>query len=160
MTAITAYIGLGSNLDDPRQQLQRALQALADMPSSTVLNASPFYRSAPLAGMAQNDYCNAVAAVSTTLLPSSLLQQLQQIENNQGRVRFERWASRTLDLDLLLYDNAVIHTADLQVPHYALHERPFVVFPLLDIAPDLKLPDGTALRDLAEQLSREGLTLF
>lgn len=160
MTAITAYIGLGSNLDDPRQQLQQALQALADMPSSTVLNASPFYRSAPLAGMAQNEYCNAVAAVSTTLLPSSLLQQLQQIENNQGRVRFERWASRTLDLDLLLYDNAVIHTADLQVPHYALHERPFVVFPLLDIAPDLKLPDGTALRDLAEQLSREGLTLF
>ncbi|QGX40647.1 2-amino-4-hydroxy-6-hydroxymethyldihydropteridine diphosphokinase [Permianibacter aggregans] len=160
MTAITAYIGLGSNLDDPRQQLQRALQALANMPDSTLLNASPFYRSAPLAGMAQNDYCNAVAAIATTLTARQLLQQLQQIENQQGRIRQQRWASRTLDLDLLLYDNAVIHTADLQVPHYALHQRPFVVFPLLDIAPDLKLPDGTALRDLAEQLSREGLSVF
>lgn len=146
-----AYIGLGSNLADPVAQVEQALKALASLPSSTLIARSMLYQSQALivAGSApQPDYINAVAAIDTTLPVAELLAALQTVEQQQGRVRGARWSARTLDLDLLLYGNQTLQTPSLTLPHYALTERPFVVLPLLEIAPDLVLPDGRVLASL------------
>ncbi|MFP5465547.1 MAG: 2-amino-4-hydroxy-6-hydroxymethyldihydropteridine diphosphokinase [Gammaproteobacteria bacterium] len=147
-----AYIGLGSNLDDPPAQLQQAVSALARLPDSRVVAVSPLYRNAPLvpAGedpAGQPDYVNAVAALDTTLAPLALLDALQAIENDQHRVRGRRWGPRTLDLDLLLYGNERIDLPRLTVPHPGLRERRFVLLPLRDVAPELVLPGGQRLAD-------------
>lgn len=157
MNPVHAFIGLGSNQQHPAQQLDRALQALQQLPHTTLLAQSSYYQSRPLGGLDQPDYLNAVAQLHTGLDALSLLTHLQTIESAQGRQRGERWASRTLDLDLLLYHNAVIDQPQLQVPHHGLRDRNFVVIPLFEIAPDLMLPDGMPLRVLAEQLSTNGL---
>lgn len=157
-----AYIGLGSNLDDPAAQLQRALDALAAMPGTRVLSVSALYRNpamqAPGARAPQPDYLNAVAAIDTTLAPLALLDALQAIEAAQGRVRGERWSARTLDLDVLLYGNERIDTDRLQVPHPGLRERRFVLQPLADLAPSLVLPDGTRIADLLARCAPSAMT--
>ncbi len=135
-----AYIGLGSNLQAPRRQLERALEALAALPRSQVLKASRFYRSPPLGPADQPDYLNAVALLETELAPLALLDRLQALENAQGRVRTRRWGPRTLDLDLLLYDRRRIDHPRLQVPHPGIAERDFVLKPLAEIAPGLEVP--------------------
>lgn len=145
---IRCYIGLGSNLEEPALQLQRATAALQTLPQSRLRAISPHYRSRAIGPGTQPDYRNAVAALDTDLEPMALLDQLQAIERAQGRVRTERWAARTLDLDLLLYGDRVIADSRLQVPHLRLRERAFVLRPLADLAPDLILPDGLALADL------------
>lgn len=151
MSPVPAWIGLGSNLDDPPAQLRRALAALADTANITLQAVSPFYRSAPMGPADQPDYVNAAARIMTTLAPEALLAVLQTIEQQQGRVRGRRWGERTLDLDLLLYADVRIHTDALVVPHPGLAERRFVLQPLVDIDPALQLPDGTpVLRLLAE----------
>lgn len=147
-----AYIGLGSNLDDPPTQLQLAVSALARLPESRIAAVSPLYRNAPLvpAGedpASQPEYVNAVAALDTTLAPLVLLDALQAIENDQHRVRRHRWGPRTLDLDLLLYGDECIDLPRLTVPHPGLRARRFVLLPLHDVAPDLVLPDGQELAD-------------
>ncbi|MBE2895546.1 2-amino-4-hydroxy-6-hydroxymethyldihydropteridine diphosphokinase [Pasteurellaceae bacterium HPA106] len=146
---IRAYIALGSNLANPVQQLNHALAALKQLPHSTLSAVSPFYQSTPLGPQDQPDYINAVAALDTALAPLDLLDHLQRIEHAQGRIRKRRWGERTLDLDILLYSDEIIHTERLTVPHYDMHQREFVLIPLLDIAPNLTLPDGTALKQLA-----------
>lgn len=148
-----AYIGLGSNLDDPPAQLQQAVSALARLPESRVVAVSPLYRNSPLvpAGedpAGQPDYVNAVAALDTTLAPLTLLDALQAIENDQHRVRARHWGPRTLDLDLLLYGDERIDLPRLTVPHPGLRERRFVLLPLHDVAPDLVLPEGVKLTDV------------
>lgn len=144
----TAYIGLGSNLVQPRLQVQQALQGLAQLPACQPLRASRLYRSAPIGGpTAQPDYINAVAAIHTDLTPNELLSALQQLEQQHGRVRYERWGPRTLDLDLLLYDDWLLDSAHLILPHPRLHLRAFVVQPLYEIAPELQIPGLGALRD-------------
>jgi 2-amino-4-hydroxy-6-hydroxymethyldihydropteridine diphosphokinase len=139
-----AFIGLGSNLSHPRRQLARATAALARLPRSRLVAVSPNYRSAPLGTSdAQPDYVNAVVAVRTTLPPRALLRRLQAIERRQHRRREPgdpRKAPRTLDLDLLLYGGRRIHGAHLAVPHPRMHERAFVLRPLLDIAPAASIP--------------------
>jgi 2-amino-4-hydroxy-6-hydroxymethyldihydropteridine diphosphokinase len=139
-----AFIGLGSNLSHPRRQLARATAALAHLPQSRLIAVSPNYRSAPIGTSdAQPDYVNAVAAVRTALAPRALLQRLQAIERRQQRHRERggpRNAPRTLDLDLLLYGRRRIRVAHLVVPHPRMHERAFVVRPLLDIAPAASIP--------------------
>lgn len=155
-----AYIGLGSNLGEPARQIQYAIDALAVLPLSKLVARSSLYRSPALTlpGSApQPDYLNAVAAIDTALDPQTLLAALLRIEQEQGRVREQRWGARTLDLDLLLYGTLVWQTASLTLPHYALCERPFVVIPLLEIAPDLQLPDGRFLRELAKALPGDTL---
>ena len=142
------YIALGANLADPIGQLNRACQALLSLAEGDSLSVSPFYRSAPMGDVEQPDYVNAVAGFKTTLSPIDLLDALQAIENQQGRVRELRWGPRTLDLDLLLYDDQSIDIPRLTVPHYGMRERSFVLVPLSDIAPELILPDGTALQTL------------
>lgn len=143
------YLGLGSNLAEPRQQLEAALQALADLADSQLVAVSSFYASDPLGPPDQPRYVNAVAALDTCLAPLALLDATQAIELQQGRVRKdERWGPRTLDIDILLFGERLIDEPRLQVPHYHLQARAFVLYPLADLAPELQLPDGRRLPDL------------
>ncbi|MCK5639384.1 MAG: 2-amino-4-hydroxy-6-hydroxymethyldihydropteridine diphosphokinase [Gammaproteobacteria bacterium] len=158
---VCAYVGLGSNLQSPQQQLEQALDALARIPGTRLLQASSLYRSAPMGPQDQPDYLNAVAALETTLTPHELLDQLQSIETAQGRVRgATRWGARTLDLDLLLYGNETINNERLVVPHPGMKERSFVLYPLYEIAPGLLLPSGETLASLLDNCPREGLKVL
>ncbi|MFO1398024.1 MAG: 2-amino-4-hydroxy-6-hydroxymethyldihydropteridine diphosphokinase [Burkholderiales bacterium] len=139
-----AFVALGSNLAHPRRQLARAARALARLPATTLLAVSPNYVTAPVGTQApQPDYVNAVAALRTALAPRALLARLQAIERRQHRRRdasTPRNAPRTLDLDLLLYEGLRIATAPLTVPHPRMHQRAFVLRPLLDVAPHVRIP--------------------
>jgi 2-amino-4-hydroxy-6-hydroxymethyldihydropteridine diphosphokinase len=158
---IRCYIGLGANLEAPLQQLQQAVAALRQLPQSELVAVSSFYGSKPMGPQDQPDYVNAVAALDTRLSAEALLDALQQIEQNQGRQRkADRWGARTLDLDILLYGDAQIDTARLTVPHYGLHQREFVVYPLLEIAAQLQIPGRGALQQIAQQVPRNGLTML
>ena len=138
---ITAYIGLGSNLDEPGAQVERALCELDALPLTRLVARSRLYRTAPWGGIAQPDFINAVARLETGLDAQALMRALLTIERRAGRRRDgERNGPRVLDLDLLLYGDQRIADADLQVPHPRLHERAFVLVPLAEIAPDLAVP--------------------
>ncbi|MCF4008273.1 2-amino-4-hydroxy-6-hydroxymethyldihydropteridine diphosphokinase [Rheinheimera sp. UJ63] len=152
------YIGLGANLTEPVAQLQRAVAALAQLPACQLLHVSRFYSSKPMGPQDQPDYVNAVAALNTELSAQQLLQALQQIEREQGRQRkAERWGPRTLDLDILLFGQQQIATPSLTVPHYGMTKREFVLYPLAEIAPNLVLPDGTALSQWLSAVPLNGL---
>lgn len=155
--AFTACIGLGANLGDAEATLKSAVSALRRLPDSALTGLSCLYRSAPLGPAGQPDYFNAAARLQTNLTAHALLQQLQAIENQHGRLREVRWGARTLDLDLLLYGHDEISTKDLIVPHTELKNRNFVVIPLLDLDPALTLPDGTALATLPAARDHAGL---
>lgn len=154
---LIAYIGLGSNLDEPMNHIQRALVELDELSQTKLVVASSLYRSDPMGPAGQPDYINSVAAVQTRLSAEALLSELQHLEALHQRVRRERWGPRTLDLDLLLYGNYTIQTEHLVVPHPGLAERNFVLIPLFEIAPDLILPDNRSLADLVDQCGNEGL---
>jgi len=149
-----AFIGLGSNLAHPRRQLAKALARLDALAGVRVLAVSPHYASAPIGGMPQPDYVNAVALVATTLSPHALLARLQAIERRHKRRRdasTPRNAPRTLDLDLLLYGARRIRSSRLTVPHPRMHERAFVLRPLTDIMPMVSIPGrGLARRHLPD----------
>lgn len=155
--AITVYIGIGSNLDNPRQQVAAAVAALEQLPQSQLVAVSPWYRSAPLGPGDQPDYINGVARIATTLPPEPLLTALQDIENRQGRRRDIRWGPRTLDLDILLYGDDTLASPRLTVPHPQLKQRNFVLVPLHDLAPALQLPDGTILAELLANTPAAGI---
>lgn len=155
--AIRCFISLGSNLNDPDAQIRRALDALSNLRDSILGAVSPLYRNPAIGPGEQPDYLNAVAELHTTLDALTLLSQLQNIEFVQGRVRTERWAARTLDLDILLYGNAFIDLPQLQIPHPRMRVRNFVLYPLHDIAPNLVLPHGTSLRALLDCCPGVGL---
>jgi 2-amino-4-hydroxy-6-hydroxymethyldihydropteridine diphosphokinase len=145
-----AYVGIGSNLEDPRAQVLRALDELARVPDTRVTARSSLYRTAPIGHAAQPDFINAVAAVDTQLSADALLRELQGIEARHGRERSFPNAPRTLDLDLLLYGDARINEPGLNVPHPRMHERAFVLHPLLEIAPTVEIPQlGPASQCLA-----------
>lgn len=152
-----AYIGLGSNLEQPEQQVKQALQELNQISGTRLLAASQLYGSTPVGPAGQPDYVNAAACVDTKLLPLQLLDALQAIEQQHHRVRDLRWGPRTLDLDVLLYDSDAIDCERLTVPHPRLHERNFVLYPLAEIDSELVLPSGTTLRSLLADCSRDGL---
>ncbi len=134
-----AFIGLGANLGDARATLDAALAALRQLPQTEWLGRSSLYRTAPV-DAGGPDYLNAVAALSTGLSPEALLAALQAIEQAHGRERPYRNAPRTLDLDLLLYGEQVLETPALQLPHPRMHQRAFVLAPLLEIDPDVQIP--------------------
>jgi len=158
---VRAFVGLGSNLDDPRAQLARARIALETEHYLSDLVLSPIYRSPALTGTGvprgQPDYLNAVAGFTTSLTPAALLALLQRIEDAQGRERGVRWAARTLDLDLLLYGDRIVAAPGLLVPHPRLPERAFVLQPLWDLAPELRVPGQGALADLLAEVDRTPL---
>ena len=144
-----AYVGLGSNLADPRRQLAKALARLATTRGVRLLAVSPNYVTAPIGGPPQSDYVNAVALLSTSLAPHALLERLHALERRQQRRRDSRTlrnAPRTLDLDLLLYGARRMRSAQLTVPHPRMHERAFVLRPLTDIAPAIRIPGRGAAR--------------
>ena len=152
------YIGLGSNLQHPLQQLQRAVDRIRQIPQTTLVAVSPFYGSTAVGPGEQPDYVNAAALLETRLQPHALLDQLQAIEREQGRARGpQQWVARTLDLDVLLFDNKQIETERLQIPHPRMTERNFVLQPLLDLNPDLALPDGRRVQDLMAMIDHQGL---
>jgi 2-amino-4-hydroxy-6-hydroxymethyldihydropteridine diphosphokinase len=157
MSSTLAYIGLGSNLDNPLHQVQSAIQQLACEPVLNLQAVSRFYTSQPMGPQDQPDYVNAVIAVKTALKPLELLQVLFKIERQHGRVRNRqlRWGARTLDLDLLLYATQQLNTPDLQIPHPGICQRAFVLLPLLDIAPQLTLPNGRTLAHCLQDLSQQ-----
>jgi 2-amino-4-hydroxy-6-hydroxymethyldihydropteridine diphosphokinase len=148
-----AYIGIGSNLDDPEQQVRAAIDALQRLPRSTFVGASRLYRSAPWGNAEQPAFVNAAAAISTELAPRELLDALLAIERAHGRVRDgERWGPRVIDLDILVYGDARIDEPGLHVPHRHLAERAFVLLPLADLDPDLEIPGQGRVRALAERV--------
>lgn len=150
---IPVYIGLGANLAEPVKQITAAKDALAELPQSQLIACSPLYSSKPMGPQDQPDYVNAVALIHTQLSAEALLDQLQRIELERGRVRkADRWGPRTLDLDMLLYGDHTINTPRLTVPHYGMHQREFVLYPLADLTPNLVLPDGRALSTLLSQV--------
>ncbi len=158
----TVYIGMGSNLDEPVKQLCRALLSLDQIISSKRLADSGLFSSKALTlpgdDRPQPDYVNAVVKMETQLDPRALLDQLQALEAAQGRQRLERWGPRTLDLDILLYDDGIISQADLTVPHPAMAQRNFVLYPLQQIDPDLHIPGQGDVSELIHQVSDQGIT--
>jgi 2-amino-4-hydroxy-6-hydroxymethyldihydropteridine diphosphokinase len=155
---VIAYIGLGSNLQNPSAQLHSARLDINALSYTKECAFSSLYQGPPMGPQDQPDYVNAVMAVSTQLSPIELLRALQTIENTHGRVRLgERWGARTLDLDILLYGKQIITLADLTVPHSGLTERAFVLYPLYEIAPKLIIPDKGKLVDLLANCPLAGL---
>lgn len=145
-----AYVGIGSNLDSPRDQVERAVAALGTIDETLLVRTSPLYRSAPLDGSEQPDYVNAVSALLTRLDVGELLEFLREIERAQGRRRDgDKWGPRTLDLDLLVYSGDSIDENDLKVPHPGIAGRNFVLLPLVDIAPHLRIPGLGSVSGLA-----------
>ncbi|MBI1369535.1 MAG: 2-amino-4-hydroxy-6-hydroxymethyldihydropteridine diphosphokinase [Planctomycetes bacterium] len=147
-----ACLGLGSNLGDRAAYLQGAREALAILPESRLVAFSCIYETPPVGPVEQGPYLNAAAVIETNLAPHDLLAHLRAIERAAGRERHERWGPRTLDLDILLYEDRVIAADDLTVPHPHLHERWFALKPLAEIAPQMVHP--TLGATIAELLNR------
>ncbi len=151
------YIGLGSNLDNPRARIARAINELASLTKTQLITCSALYSSQAVGPGDQPDYVNAVALLDTELTPLDLLEKLQAIELAHNRIRIEHWGPRTLDLDILLFDQQIIATERLQVPHPYMKQRNFVLYPLADINPNLVLPCGTPLSQLLADSPLTGL---
>ncbi|MGB3270383.1 MAG: 2-amino-4-hydroxy-6-hydroxymethyldihydropteridine diphosphokinase [Rhodanobacter sp.] len=151
-----AYVALGSNLGEPRRQVLDALDTLAGLPGTRLLQRSPLYRTPPWGVLDQPPFINAVAELETTLSPDALLQHLLAIEQRAGRVRAERNGPRTLDLDLLHVEGVRRHDPALTLPHPRLAERAFVLLPLADIAPDLRLPGQGSVTELLARVDAAG----
>ncbi|BDH47068.1 2-amino-4-hydroxy-6-hydroxymethyldihydropteridine diphosphokinase [Salmonella enterica subsp. enterica serovar Choleraesuis] len=148
------YLAIGSNLASPLDQVNAAIEALAAIPETTLVEVSPFYRTPPYGPQDQPDYLNAVAVLDTGLAAEILLDNTQRIELEQGRVRkAERWGPRTLDLDILLFGDETINSPRLTVPHYDMRNRMFMLWPLSHVAPQLIFPDGETLADCLARLS-------
>lgn len=155
MAGHVTFIGLGSNLANPRHQVLQALQAMAGLPHTQLMARSSLYSSAPVDYLEQPDFINAVAQLKTSLSPRALLDALLELEHAGGRTREFRNAPRTLDLDVLLYDDLRHHEHGLTIPHPQMHLRAFVLQPLLEIAPDCVIPGigaaAEALQKCADQ---------
>jgi len=156
----TAYIALGSNLEQPQRQLQAGFTALARLPDTQLIAQSSLYRSAPVGYANQPDFVNAVAAIRTRLTPRALLDALLAIEREHGRVREFPNAPRTLDLDIVLYGERVIHEPGLSIPHPRMQERAFVMAPLAQIAPDVLVPGRGRVRDLLAGVDIKSVTVL
>ncbi len=152
-----AWIGLGGNIGDSRDEIERAFTELGELPASELQGRSCLYRTKPWGPVPQADFVNAVAALETALAPEALLDELQAIELHHGRKHGERWGPRTLDLDLLLYGNETIATPRLRVPHPRLAERAFVLAPLAELAPDLQVPGAGVVTELLSRVEAGGV---
>ncbi len=151
MGMVRAWIGVGSNLDAPAEQVRRAIEALAELPETRLQRASRLYRSPPMGPADQPDYINAVAEIETALAPEALLDALQGIEQAFGRIRLRHWGERVIDLDILLYDELQLRSERLTLPHPGIGARAFVLCPLAELAPELAIP---GLEPLSELLAR------
>ena len=152
--AVTAYVGLGSNLGNRKEHLAEALRRLDADPTITVVTVSSVYETAPVGVADQPAFLNCVAEVRVTCRARELLQRCLQIEADMGRVRQERWGPRNIDLDVLIFGDECIAEPDLIVPHPRLAERQFVLVPLAEIAPGLRLPDGRTAAEAADLMAK------
>lgn len=154
----SVYVGIGSNLDQPEQQVRRALAALAGIPDTRLILCSSLYGSKPFGPVEQPDFVNAVAALLTRLAPLPFLQQLRGLEGQLGRsAPRERWGPRRIDLDLLVFGGERIESAELTVPHPQIAARNFVLYPLCELAPDLPIPGSARVRELAARVDSGGI---
>jgi len=154
---VRAFVALGSNLEDPVQQVDAAIAALDHLPATRVLRASCLYRTPPWGVLDQPDFVNAVAELQTMLAPLDLLDALQRLESAAGRERTRRFGPRVLDLDLLWHGHGSIDLPTLTLPHPRMHERAFVILPLAEIAPGWILPGGVTAAEQAARLGGEGI---
>lgn len=153
-TSVSAFIGLGSNLSDPQQQILRAIKSISQLENCSLELSSSLYETPPMGPQDQPNYINAVVKINSTLKPYELLSTLQAIENQQGRTRDTgRWGARTLDLDILLYDRLISQDPDLILPHPGLQSRAFVLYPLLEIDKDLNIPTLGPIQPLIVELN-------
>jgi 2-amino-4-hydroxy-6-hydroxymethyldihydropteridine diphosphokinase len=155
--AVIAYIGLGSNLGDREAALRRAVEMLAGMPGTKVLRVSSIYRTQPVGKTDQPEFLNMAAEVGTGLEPRELMAFLRGIEKKLGRMRGERWGPRTIDLDILFYEDRVLREPDLEIPHPRINQRAFVLEPLSELVPDLVDPiTGKTVSQILAGLDRRG----
>ena len=155
---LPAYVGIGSNLDDPRRQVERAFEALSELPRSHLVLRSPLYRTRPFGEVVQPAFVNAVAAFMTRLAPEELLAELRRVERVLGReAPRERWGPRLIDLDLLVVGRETRATDSLTLPHAGIAERDFVLYPLADIAPDLDVPGLGSVAALRARVADRGI---
>jgi 2-amino-4-hydroxy-6-hydroxymethyldihydropteridine diphosphokinase len=152
-----AFIALGSNLEGPEKQVRSGLKALESLPETRVTKASSLYRTAPVGYDNQPDFINAVAEVETSLEPIALLNGILRIEDMHGRERPFPNAPRVLDMDLLLYDDIVMQTEKLTLPHPRMHQRGFVMLPMTEIAPDVTIPGHGKVSVLAAACADQGV---
>jgi 2-amino-4-hydroxy-6-hydroxymethyldihydropteridine diphosphokinase len=153
-----AYVGLGSNLEEPRAQVLRALERMQQIPQTLQVLRSPLYGSRPLGSAAQPDYVNAAVGLLTQLDAPGLLRELRSLERAFGRPpRHEHWGPRILDLDLLVFGREVRDDPELRLPHPGIVERNFVLYPLADIAPDLDVPGLGRVAELKGRVASEGI---
>jgi 2-amino-4-hydroxy-6-hydroxymethyldihydropteridine diphosphokinase len=151
------FIGLGSNLADPKYQVSSAIEQLKQVDKTRFIQSSSLYSSPPMGPQDQPDYVNAVLEIETELSAHGLLDKLQEIERIHGRVRKRHWGERTLDLDLLLFGDVVIDDERLKVPHPGIAERAFVLYPLAEIAPEITIPKLGLVSTLKQQCPPAGL---
>lgn len=151
------YIALGSNQDEPVVQIDRALAMLDAHPDVGVMAVSRLYRTPPWGVLEQPPFVNAAARLESSLSPQALLEVLVAVEQAAGRQREQRWGPRSLDLDLLLYGDRQLDSERLQLPHPRMHERAFVLVPLLDIAPDVEIPAHGRAEALLVRVDRNGV---
>ena len=154
---VTAFVALGSNLGDPAKQIRTALRAVAALPGTRLVRQSSLYRNPPEGGLKQPQFINAVAQIETRAGPRELLEHLLAIERDHGRARGQPNASRTLDLDVVLYGDQVVREPGLTIPHPRMLDRAFVLVPLAEIAPDVVVPGAGRAPDLAAKLDASGL---
>ena len=152
-----AFIALGSNLEDPVFQIQQAFKALTQLPDTHLVKCSSLYKSTPVGKLDQPDFINAVAQIETILKPQALLTALLEIEHHQGRIREAINAPRTLDLDILLYENLQFFDEGLTIPHPRMTQRAFVLQPLMEIAPNCYIPGYDSIRKLLTACSGQKL---
>jgi 2-amino-4-hydroxy-6-hydroxymethyldihydropteridine diphosphokinase len=155
---LLAYIGLGSNLNSPKQQIKDAVMALHTAKDVEVVNLSSLYQSPPVDGSKQPDYINAIVQVNTHLTPLELLYVCQDIETQQHRVREKKWGARTIDLDIIIYGVQVVASRQLIIPHPQMMNRAFVLIPLAELEDDLKVPVLGPIQNLIEELGEFELT--
>ncbi|HEX9707717.1 MAG TPA: 2-amino-4-hydroxy-6-hydroxymethyldihydropteridine diphosphokinase [Steroidobacteraceae bacterium] len=153
-----AYVGLGSNLSDPRRQVETAIEALAGIAGARLVHRSPLWRSRPMGPQDQPDFVNAAAGLLTTRAPRDFLAELQAIEWRMGKAEPEvRWGPRLIDLDLLVVGGLQVNEPGLRLPHPGLHQRNFVLYPLSEIAAELWVPGLARVRTLRDRVSGEGI---
>jgi 2-amino-4-hydroxy-6-hydroxymethyldihydropteridine diphosphokinase len=145
--SVRAFLGIGSNLGDRLANLQRGADLLAATAGIDMVASSRVYETDPVGGVEQPDFLNAVLEIETRLSATELLSRCMEIEDELGRIREGRWGPRTLDLDVLVFDDAEIAEPDLVIPHPRMHERSFVMTPLLELDPDPRLPRGLRAAD-------------
>tara|TARA_B100002049_G_scaffold193086_1_gene150236 strand:- start:490 stop:972 length:483 start_codon:yes stop_codon:yes gene_type:complete len=155
-----AYIGLGSNMESPKQQIKSAIKSIAEIPEIQVLKSSSLYKSKPVGPRGQNDYINAVIKIETEFMPLELLGYMQDIENQHGRIRKERWGPRTLDLDILIFGKEIIQDKNLTIPHSEIEKRPFVLVPLAEIDSNCSIPGVGVISDLLAVNDQKDLELL